>query len=133
MRQPTLPSCPHEDTWAQKGRLLWVPFDFQCVRADKPMQLNQAFFLLGGGSGYVPQPEVMRDDGFDPFDKDTVHVEPITIQLQVPSDWRRHTLPEENQNQTSLDLLSSGAGGPPPAQKRPQHRLSLRGGGGLWS
>lgn len=47
------------------------------------MQLNQAFFLLGGGSGFVPQPDVMRDDAFDPFDKDTVNVEPITIQLQV--------------------------------------------------
>lgn len=54
-----------------------------CVCADKPMQLNQAFFLLGGGSGYVPQPDVMRDDIFDPFDKDTLNVEPITIQLQV--------------------------------------------------
>lgn len=50
---------------------------------DKPMQLNQAFFLLGGGSGFIPQPDVMRDDVFDPFDKDTVNMEPITIQLQV--------------------------------------------------
>lgn len=47
------------------------------------MQLNQALFMLGGGSGYVPQPDIMRDDMFDPFDKDTLHVEPITIQLQV--------------------------------------------------
>lgn len=47
------------------------------------MQLNQALFMLGGGSGYVPQPDIMRDDTFDPFDKDTLHVEPITIQLQV--------------------------------------------------
>lgn len=47
------------------------------------MQLNQALFLLGGGSGYVPQPDLMRDDAFDPFDKDTLHVEPITVQLQV--------------------------------------------------
>eukprot|EP00066_Takifugu_rubripes_P026577 XP_011615843.1 PREDICTED: 1-phosphatidylinositol 4,5-bisphosphate phosphodiesterase gamma-1-like [Takifugu rubripes] len=58
-----------------------VALNFQTP--DKPMQLNQAFFLLGGGSGYVPQPDVMRDDIFDPFDKDTVTVEPITIQLQV--------------------------------------------------
>lgn len=49
------------------------------------MQLNQALFMLGGGSGYVPQPDVMRDDAFDPFDKDTLRVEPITIQLQVRS------------------------------------------------
>lgn len=47
------------------------------------MQLNQAFFLLGGGSGYIPHPDIMREDTFDPFDKDTLHVEPITIQLQV--------------------------------------------------
>lgn len=50
---------------------------------DKPMQLNQALFMLGGGSGYVPQPDIMRDDVFDPFDKDTLNVEPITMQLQV--------------------------------------------------
>lgn len=64
------------------------------VRADKPMQLNQAFFLLGGGSGYIPQPDVMRDDVFDPFDKDTLNVEPITIQLQVIRDSRQPKLPE---------------------------------------
>lgn len=56
------------------------------VFADKPMQLNQALFMLGGSSGYVPQPDIMRDDAFDPFDKDTLHVEPITIQLQVTLD-----------------------------------------------
>lgn len=69
------------------------------------MQLNQAFFLLGGGSGYVPQPDVMRDDIFDPFDKDTVNVEPITIQLQVPSDWRLQTLPENCQYGTRTTLV----------------------------
>uniref|UniRef100_A0A7N6C0I1 1-phosphatidylinositol 4,5-bisphosphate phosphodiesterase gamma n=1 Tax=Anabas testudineus TaxID=64144 RepID=A0A7N6C0I1_ANATE len=58
-----------------------VALNFQTP--DKPMQLNQALFLLGGGSGYVPQPDIMRDDTFDPFDKDTLHVEPITIQIQV--------------------------------------------------
>uniref|UniRef100_A0A669EFV9 1-phosphatidylinositol 4,5-bisphosphate phosphodiesterase gamma n=1 Tax=Oreochromis niloticus TaxID=8128 RepID=A0A669EFV9_ORENI len=58
-----------------------VALNFQTP--DKPMQLNQALFMLGGGSGYVPQPDIMRDDTFDPFDKDTLHVEPITIQLQV--------------------------------------------------
>lgn len=47
------------------------------------MQLNQALFMLGGGSGYVPQPDVMRDEAFDPFEKDTLSVEPIIIQLQV--------------------------------------------------
>uniref|UniRef100_A0A3B3V494 1-phosphatidylinositol 4,5-bisphosphate phosphodiesterase gamma n=1 Tax=Poecilia latipinna TaxID=48699 RepID=A0A3B3V494_9TELE len=58
-----------------------VALNFQTP--DKPMQLNQALFLLGGSSGFVPQPDIMRDDTFDPFDKDTLHVEPITLQLQV--------------------------------------------------
>ena len=63
-----------------------------CVCVDKPMQLNQALFMLGGGSGYVPQPDIMREDAFDPFDKDTLHVEPITIQLQVSSGWSHKEL-----------------------------------------
>nr|XP_023655878.1 1-phosphatidylinositol 4,5-bisphosphate phosphodiesterase gamma-1-like isoform X1 [Paramormyrops kingsleyae]XP_023655879.1 1-phosphatidylinositol 4,5-bisphosphate phosphodiesterase gamma-1-like isoform X1 [Paramormyrops kingsleyae] len=58
-----------------------VALNFQTP--DKPMQLNQALFTLGGSSGYVPQPDIMRDENFDPFDKDTLRVEPITIQLQV--------------------------------------------------
>ncbi|KAJ8389025.1 hypothetical protein AAFF_G00124220 [Aldrovandia affinis] len=58
-----------------------VALNFQTP--DKPMQLNQALFTLGGGSGYVPQPDIMREDSFDPFDKDTLRLEPITIQLQV--------------------------------------------------
>uniref|UniRef100_A0A1A8FWG6 1-phosphatidylinositol 4,5-bisphosphate phosphodiesterase gamma n=2 Tax=Nothobranchius korthausae TaxID=1143690 RepID=A0A1A8FWG6_9TELE len=58
-----------------------VALNFQTP--DKPMQLNQALFMLGGGSGYVLQPDIMREDRFDPFDKNTLLVEPITIQLQV--------------------------------------------------
>uniref|UniRef100_A0A674BL18 Phosphoinositide phospholipase C n=1 Tax=Salmo trutta TaxID=8032 RepID=A0A674BL18_SALTR len=58
-----------------------VALNFQTP--DKPMQLNQALFMLGGGSGFVLQPDIMRDDTFDPFDKDTLRLEPITIQLQV--------------------------------------------------
>ncbi|KAJ8364786.1 hypothetical protein SKAU_G00136170 [Synaphobranchus kaupii] len=58
-----------------------VALNFQTP--DKPMQLNQALFTLGGGTGYVPQPEIMREESFDPFDKDTLRLEPITIQLQV--------------------------------------------------
>uniref|UniRef100_A0AAQ4Q929 1-phosphatidylinositol 4,5-bisphosphate phosphodiesterase gamma n=1 Tax=Gasterosteus aculeatus aculeatus TaxID=481459 RepID=A0AAQ4Q929_GASAC len=58
-----------------------VALNFQTP--DKPMQLNQALFMLGGASGFVPQPDVMRDEAFDPFDKDTLRVEPITVQLQV--------------------------------------------------
>lgn len=62
---------------------------------DKPMQLNQALFMLGGGSGYVPQPDIMRDDVFDPFDKDTLNVEPITVQLQVRLKTKDYTLSPE--------------------------------------
>lgn len=52
--------------------------------ADKPMQLNQALFMLGGRSGYVLQPDIMRDEMFDPFDKNSLKiVEPITVQLQA--------------------------------------------------
>ncbi|XP_019740106.1 1-phosphatidylinositol 4,5-bisphosphate phosphodiesterase gamma-1-like isoform X2 [Hippocampus comes] len=58
-----------------------VALNFQTP--DKPMQLNQALFTLGGGSGFIPQPDIMRDETFDPFDKDTLRVEPITIQLEL--------------------------------------------------
>uniref|UniRef100_A0A8D2LRW9 1-phosphatidylinositol 4,5-bisphosphate phosphodiesterase gamma n=1 Tax=Varanus komodoensis TaxID=61221 RepID=A0A8D2LRW9_VARKO len=55
-----------------------VALNFQTP--DKPMQLNQSLFTLGGHSGYVLQPDIMRDDLFDPFDKNSLkHVEPITI------------------------------------------------------
>uniref|UniRef100_A0A8C0GR07 1-phosphatidylinositol 4,5-bisphosphate phosphodiesterase gamma n=1 Tax=Chelonoidis abingdonii TaxID=106734 RepID=A0A8C0GR07_CHEAB len=55
-----------------------VALNFQTP--DKPMQLNQALFMLGGRSGYVLQPDIMRDDLFDPFDKSSLKiVEPITI------------------------------------------------------
>uniref|UniRef100_A0A672G1F3 1-phosphatidylinositol 4,5-bisphosphate phosphodiesterase gamma n=1 Tax=Salarias fasciatus TaxID=181472 RepID=A0A672G1F3_SALFA len=56
-----------------------VALNFQTP--DKPMQLNQALFLLGGGSGFVPQPDVMRDDAFDPFDKDTLPPRPAPSAL----------------------------------------------------
>uniref|UniRef100_K7FNW0 Phosphoinositide phospholipase C n=1 Tax=Pelodiscus sinensis TaxID=13735 RepID=K7FNW0_PELSI len=59
-----------------------VALNFQTP--DKPMQLNQALFMLGGRSGYVLQPDIMRDDLFDPFDKSSLKiVEPITVQLQI--------------------------------------------------
>uniref|UniRef100_A0A8D3EFV0 1-phosphatidylinositol 4,5-bisphosphate phosphodiesterase gamma n=1 Tax=Scophthalmus maximus TaxID=52904 RepID=A0A8D3EFV0_SCOMX len=41
-----------------------VALNFQT--ADKPMQMNQALFMLNGKSGYVLQPPIMRDDNFDP-------------------------------------------------------------------
>ncbi|XP_010077026.1 PREDICTED: 1-phosphatidylinositol 4,5-bisphosphate phosphodiesterase gamma-1-like [Pterocles gutturalis] len=59
-----------------------VALNFQTP--DKPMQLNQALFMLGGRSGYVLQPDIMRDETFDPFDKNSLKiVEPITVQLQI--------------------------------------------------
>ncbi|XP_069047232.1 1-phosphatidylinositol 4,5-bisphosphate phosphodiesterase gamma-1-like isoform X1 [Lepisosteus oculatus] len=58
-----------------------VALNFQTP--DKPMQLNQSLFTLGAGSGYVLQPDIMREESFDPFDKSTLNIEPITIQLQV--------------------------------------------------
>uniref|UniRef100_A0A671WHJ0 1-phosphatidylinositol 4,5-bisphosphate phosphodiesterase gamma n=1 Tax=Sparus aurata TaxID=8175 RepID=A0A671WHJ0_SPAAU len=47
-----------------------VALNFQT--ADKPMQMNQALFMLNGRSGYVLQPPIMRDDTFDPFDRHTL-------------------------------------------------------------
>uniref|UniRef100_A0A673AIP4 1-phosphatidylinositol 4,5-bisphosphate phosphodiesterase gamma n=1 Tax=Sphaeramia orbicularis TaxID=375764 RepID=A0A673AIP4_9TELE len=47
-----------------------VALNFQT--ADKPMQMNQALFMLNGRCGYVLQPPIMRDDTFDPFDKHTL-------------------------------------------------------------
>ncbi|XP_041100507.1 1-phosphatidylinositol 4,5-bisphosphate phosphodiesterase gamma-1-like isoform X2 [Polyodon spathula] len=59
-----------------------VALNFQTP--DKPMQLNQALFTLGGQSGYVLQPDILREDSFDPFDKSSLKpVEPITVQLQI--------------------------------------------------
>ncbi|NWZ85894.1 PLCG1 phosphodiesterase, partial [Poecile atricapillus] len=66
-----------------------VALNFQTP--DKPMQLNQALFMLGGRSGYVLQPDIMRDDTFDPFDKNSLKiVEPITVQLQASILGARH-------------------------------------------
>lgn len=54
--------------------------------ADKPMQMNQALFMLNGRSGYVLQPPIMRDDTFDPFDRITVRgIEEVTLVIEVLS------------------------------------------------
>ncbi|XP_066558513.1 1-phosphatidylinositol 4,5-bisphosphate phosphodiesterase gamma-1 [Amia ocellicauda] len=59
-----------------------VALNFQT--ADKPMQMNQALFMLNGGSGYVLQPTIMREETFDPFDRNSLRgLEPITIQIEV--------------------------------------------------
>lgn len=59
-----------------------VALNFQT--ADKPMQMNQALFMLNGRSGYVLQPPVMRDDSFDPFDRQTLRgLEQLTLEIEV--------------------------------------------------
>ncbi|XP_078274874.1 1-phosphatidylinositol 4,5-bisphosphate phosphodiesterase gamma-1 isoform X2 [Rhinoraja longicauda] len=59
-----------------------VALNFQTP--DKPMQMNQALFMLNGRCGYVLQAPIMREDQFDPFDKHSVRsVELLSIQLQV--------------------------------------------------
>ncbi|CAJ1085041.1 -phosphatidylinositol 4%2C5-bisphosphate phosphodiesterase gamma-1 isoform X1 [Xyrichtys novacula] len=59
-----------------------VALNFQT--ADKPMQMNQALFMLNGRSGYVLQPPIMRDDNFDPFDRHTLRgLEQVTIEIEV--------------------------------------------------
>uniref|UniRef100_A0A3P8XA37 1-phosphatidylinositol 4,5-bisphosphate phosphodiesterase gamma n=1 Tax=Esox lucius TaxID=8010 RepID=A0A3P8XA37_ESOLU len=59
-----------------------VALNFQT--ADKPMQMNQALFMLNGRSGYVLQPPIMRDESFDPFDRSTLRgLESVTLQIEV--------------------------------------------------
>uniref|UniRef100_A0A7N5ZR86 1-phosphatidylinositol 4,5-bisphosphate phosphodiesterase gamma n=1 Tax=Anabas testudineus TaxID=64144 RepID=A0A7N5ZR86_ANATE len=59
-----------------------VALNFQT--ADKPMQMNQALFMLNGRSGYVLQPPIMRDDNFDPFDRNTLRgLEQFTLDIEV--------------------------------------------------
>lgn len=46
--------------------------------------MNQALFMLNGRSGYVLQPPIMRDDTFDPFDRNTVRgIEEVTLVIEV--------------------------------------------------
>ncbi|XP_044068855.1 1-phosphatidylinositol 4,5-bisphosphate phosphodiesterase gamma-1 isoform X3 [Siniperca chuatsi] len=59
-----------------------VALNFQT--ADKPMQMNQALFMLNGRSGYVLQPPIMRDENFDPFDRHTLRgLEQIILEIEV--------------------------------------------------
>lgn len=63
---------------------LFVYFPLPSPRADKPMQMNQALFMLNGRSGYVLQPTIMRDDTFDPFDRHTLRgIEQVTLVIEV--------------------------------------------------
>ncbi|XP_062060189.1 1-phosphatidylinositol 4,5-bisphosphate phosphodiesterase gamma-1 isoform X2 [Lepus europaeus] len=59
-----------------------VALNFQTP--DKPMQMNQALFMAGGHCGYVLQPNTMRDEAFDPFDKSSLRgLEPCAICIEV--------------------------------------------------
>ncbi|KAI3356915.1 hypothetical protein L3Q82_003560 [Scortum barcoo] len=65
-----------------------VALNFQT--ADKPMQMNQALFMLNGRSGYVLQPPIMRDDNFDPFDRHTRYEALNNGELKQGSEWTPH-------------------------------------------
>ncbi|XP_021569328.1 1-phosphatidylinositol 4,5-bisphosphate phosphodiesterase gamma-1 isoform X2 [Carlito syrichta] len=59
-----------------------VALNFQTP--DKPMQMNQALFMVGRHCGYVLQPSTMRDEAFDPFDKSSLRgLEPCAICIEV--------------------------------------------------
>ncbi|XP_013922551.1 PREDICTED: 1-phosphatidylinositol 4,5-bisphosphate phosphodiesterase gamma-1 [Thamnophis sirtalis] len=59
-----------------------VALNFQTP--DKPMQMNQALFVSGGQSGFALQPANMRDDVFDPFDKNTLRgMVPLSISIEI--------------------------------------------------
>uniref|UniRef100_A0A8C9SBK4 1-phosphatidylinositol 4,5-bisphosphate phosphodiesterase gamma n=1 Tax=Scleropages formosus TaxID=113540 RepID=A0A8C9SBK4_SCLFO len=59
-----------------------VALNFQT--ADKPMQMNQALFMLNGRSGYVLQPAIMRDENFDPYDRNSLRgLETMTLHIEV--------------------------------------------------
>lgn len=46
--------------------------------------MNQALFMAGGHCGYVLQPNTMRDEAFDPFDKSSLRgLEPSVICIEV--------------------------------------------------
>jgi len=51
---------------------------------DRPMQLNQGWFLCNGHCGYVLQPEYLKQTSYSPFDKHSlVNVDPLTISVTV--------------------------------------------------
>ncbi|XP_019629361.1 PREDICTED: 1-phosphatidylinositol 4,5-bisphosphate phosphodiesterase gamma-1-like isoform X4 [Branchiostoma belcheri] len=51
---------------------------------DRPMQLNEAMFQQNGRSGYILQPDCMRDPVYDPFIRNTLRgVDPITVTLTI--------------------------------------------------
>lgn len=52
---------------------------------DRAMQLNHGKFLDNGRCGYVLQPECIRNDKFDLYDKNAAGVEPLTLTLTIIS------------------------------------------------
>lgn len=48
------------------------------------MQINQGLFAQNGRCGYLLQPECMRQESYNPYDKKCLKdVEPITVSLTV--------------------------------------------------
>uniref|UniRef100_A0A8C9VRG8 1-phosphatidylinositol 4,5-bisphosphate phosphodiesterase gamma n=1 Tax=Scleropages formosus TaxID=113540 RepID=A0A8C9VRG8_SCLFO len=61
-----------------------VALNFQTEPPNKPMQMNQALFMLNGRSGYVLQPAIMRDENFDPYDRNSLRgLETMTLHIEV--------------------------------------------------
>ena len=58
----------------------------QCLpsSSDKYTQLNSALFSLNGHTGYVLQPEMMREENYDPQHKTEVKFT-ITVRVRMPS------------------------------------------------
>lgn len=81
-KSPTFPAC--FDVVARKNcreeLLIWCFLSFiqgilccDCLTLspDKYMQLNHALFSLNGRTGYVLQPESMRNEEYDPMPNDS--------------------------------------------------------------
>ncbi|KAK6178523.1 hypothetical protein SNE40_013298 [Patella caerulea] len=53
---------------------------------DQPMQINHGRFRQNGGCGYVLQPEMMRNEAFNPFEKkflSQLNVEPLSVTITI--------------------------------------------------
>ncbi|XP_012935284.1 1-phosphatidylinositol 4,5-bisphosphate phosphodiesterase gamma-1 isoform X2 [Aplysia californica] len=53
---------------------------------DRAMQLNQGRFLMNGRCGYVLQPDVMRGEQYNPYEKkflSSLNVEPLTLTISI--------------------------------------------------
>uniref|UniRef100_A0A673BF19 Phosphoinositide phospholipase C n=1 Tax=Sphaeramia orbicularis TaxID=375764 RepID=A0A673BF19_9TELE len=68
-----------------------VALNFQT--ADKCMQLNSALFSQNGRTGYVLQPELMRDDNYDPNQEKKVKYNIVIAARHLPKPGRSITSP----------------------------------------